>query len=172
MAANLAVTFAELGKKVLILSCDFHRPRVHQLFGVPNDYGLSEALRTNGSKALDGRTRFTAVKEISLVPSGSRPPRPAELLSSPRMQQILEEAKEQADLVLLDTSPILTAGDTTFLFPEVDAVIMVTRAGKTSSQIAERSSELLKRLGAPVVGVVLNGSRESPMPRKYIYRYH
>lgn len=168
VVANLAATYAELGKKVLILSCDFRRPRIHRLFGVPNDQGLSEALEaSNGRPVLQGHVRSTSLTNVRVVPSGATPDSAGELLTSENMRDALVEARNVADVVLLDTPPVLATSDASHLFPEVDTVLMVARAGKTTAEVAERSSELLRRMRAPVVGIALNGSTEDLVPRGY-----
>jgi capsular exopolysaccharide synthesis family protein len=168
VVANLAATYAELGKRVLVLSCDFRRPRIHRLFGVPNDQGLSEALEaSNGRPVLQGHVRSTSLTNVRVVPSGSTPESAGELLTSRNMRDALVEARKVADVVLLDTPPVLATSDASHLFPEVDTVLLVARAGKTTAEVAERSSELLRRMRAPVVGIALNGSTEDLVPRGY-----
>jgi capsular exopolysaccharide synthesis family protein len=174
VVANLAATFAEVGKRVLVLSCDLRKPRIHHLFGVPNMSGLSEVLAnpadSNGSML--GRSKWrTPLSRVMLVPSGSVPAKPGELLSSENMRRVLQEARELADIVLLDTAPVLAAGDSAHLFPLVDAVLVIVRADKTLTQSAERASELLRRLKAPVVGALLNAAPEAALPRDY-YQYY
>jgi Mrp family chromosome partitioning ATPase len=83
------------------------------------------------------------------------------------MRDALAEARMEADVVLLDTPPVLATSDASHLFPQVDTVLLVARAGKTTMEVAERSSELLRRMRAPVVGIALNGSTEDLVPRGY-----
>jgi capsular exopolysaccharide synthesis family protein len=168
VTANLAAAMAEAGKKVIVLSCDFRRPTIHSLMGVSLDNGLSDALAsTNGRAVLNGRVRASKIEDVSIVPSGSPTDHPVELLSSPAMHQAIQEAREAADIVLLDSTPVLAAGDATLLLPEVDAVLVVARATKTTADIAERTTELLDRLGAPIVGIALNDVQDVGMPRNY-----
>jgi capsular exopolysaccharide synthesis family protein len=173
VAANLAAAFAEVGKKVLVVSADLHRPTIHTLFGVPNMTGLTEALRDGDGNGhiLDGQKWRTSMSNVRLVPSGTPTEKPGRLLSSATMREVLAEAREVADVVILDTAPILAASDATHLFPLVDAVVVVARAGRTTAQSAERTTELLRRLGAPVVGVALNAATEAVLPRGY-YQYY
>lgn len=173
VAANLAAIFAEQGKKTLIVSCDFRDPDIHRMFGVPNDKGLADALRTppDGSMLADGRVKKTFIREIRVVPSSTGSDNPGGLLGSSNMRQVLQEARRDADLVLLDTPPILTGSEATFLFPEVDAVLVVARIGTTTVELAERMNELLRRLGTPVIGVALNGVTIEGTPRG-AYREH
>ena len=171
VTANLAMTFAQVGKKVLVLSCDFRRPHIHELFGVANVTGLVEALQSDSASVLDGNIKQTPIRDVRLVPSGSHPRNTAALLSSDRMRVALDEARREADIVLVDTAPLLASAEVTHLFPLVDAVVVVARAKRTTAELAERASELLKRLDAPVVGVALNGATEVPVPSSY-YRYY
>jgi capsular exopolysaccharide synthesis family protein len=162
VTANLAASFAEQGKSVLVLSCDFRSPNIHRMFDVPNDKGLGEALRSqhDGRILVDGHVKKTAIREIRVVPSSAGADNPGGLLSSNNMHDVLQEARENADVVLLDTAPILTGGEAAALFSEVDAVLVVARLGTTTVELAERTSELLTRLGTPVVGIALNGATE------------
>lgn len=171
--ANLAAAFAEVGKKVLVLSCDLHRPTIHSLFGVPNSRGLTDALRAEaeGHTIINGQQWRTEMPNVRLIPSGFVPEKPGELLASSLMRQVVAEAREVADIVLIDTAPILAASDATHLFPLVDAVVVVGRAGSTTALAAQRTSELLLRLGAPVVGAALNGTTEATLPRGYQQYY-
>jgi len=168
VTANLAASFAEQGKNVLVLSCDFRSPDIHRMFDVSNDKGLAEALRSqsDGGILLNGHVKKTSIREIRVVPSSAGPENPGALLSSDNMQDVLQEARENADVVLLDTAPILTGGEAAALFPEVDAVLVVARVGTTTVDLAERTSELLTRLGTPVVGVALNGATEGGVSRR------
>jgi capsular exopolysaccharide synthesis family protein len=174
VVANLAAAFGEVGKKVLVLSCDLHRPTIHSMFGVPNTQGLTDALRSgrDGHAIINGHRWRTAIENVRLVPSGLVPEKPGELLASPLMRQVIGEAREVADIVLIDSAPILAASDATHLFPLVDAVLVVGRAGQTTAEAAQRTTELLLRLGAPVIGVALNGATEHVLRRGYSEYYY
>jgi capsular exopolysaccharide synthesis family protein len=171
VVASLAASYAETGKKVIVVSCDFRRPSIHQAFDLPNVPGLAEAIETRTSgPVLNGTIRETPVHDVSLVASGV-PHRPSsELLSSPAMHSALAEARSKADVVLLDTAPILAGVEASYLMGKVDSVLLVARAGRTSREFARRTGEVLRQLGSPVVGVALNGSRDVVMPRSYYYR--
>jgi capsular exopolysaccharide synthesis family protein len=168
VTANLAASFAEQGKSVLVLSCDFRSPNIHKMFDVPNDKGLAEALRSHhdGRILANGHVKKTFIREIRVVPSSAGPDNPGGLLSSHNMQEVLQEARENADVVLLDTPPILTGSEAAVLFPKIDAVLVVARLGTTTVELAERTSELLTRLGTPVVGVALNGATKGGGSRR------
>jgi capsular exopolysaccharide synthesis family protein len=168
IVANLAAAFGELGKSVIILSCDLHRPRLHEIFDVENKGGLSEALASDeNGPILDGYITDTRVQNVRLVVSGSAADRPAQLLNSARMKAAIKEASRRADIVLLDTPPIFVAGEAGMLASEVDAVLVTAFSGKTKIEPAQRSTEYLRRLAAPAVGIVLNGERDSALPQSY-----
>jgi capsular exopolysaccharide synthesis family protein len=171
VVANLASTFAERGDRVLILSCDFRHPTIHRLLGVPNEGGLSTALASsNGGPVLNGAVRQSlSHARVRLVPSGPVPAQPGELLSSDAMRRALFEARAEADIVLVETGPILTASEAVPLLNQVDAVLVVARSGKTTVRVADRTGELLRRLEAPVTGIALNAVSEPPVPLSHWY---
>jgi capsular exopolysaccharide synthesis family protein len=172
VVANLGVALAETGKRVLILSCDLHRPRVHHLFGLPNERGLAEALASDrDAPVLEGIVQDTAFPGLRLVPSGHPESSGVEVLSSPRMLDALREAKAAADVVLIDTPPIFVASDAMYLVAEADRVLVVVRAGRTRTDLATNTVEVLERLGGRVQGLVLNRSTETAMPAGYRLYY-
>jgi capsular exopolysaccharide synthesis family protein len=153
-AANLAVVFAQLGKKVLLVDADLRKPTVHRSFGENNLFGFTTVLTkqaTLGSTVLE-----TEEKDLYILTSGPVPPNPAELLSSKSMEQFIEEAKEQFDYVLFDTPPLLAVADPQILANKVDASIYVVFSGKTEIDQAKKAKELLENAQSKLVGVVLN----------------
>lgn len=173
VVANLAAAFAELGQRVVVFSCDFQRPAVHEFFGLDNDRGLGDALDSrhanstlNGS-TLNGYVKDSGVTNVRVLPSGPFVHNPRELLTSKKMHGALTEARADADIVLIDTAPLLAAGEATLLFPEVDGVLIVSRAGRTTPDAAQRARDVLKRLDAPMLGVVLNAAEGSGVPYYY-----
>ncbi len=172
VVANLAPVFAEIGLSVLILSCDFRRPEVHRYYRVSNQRGLVDALKAaDGWRILQGMSFRTAVRDVRLVPSGPVPQNPGELMSSDWMREVLKEARLSADVVLIDTPPILAASDATHLLPQVDGVLVVCRAGRTTTEVASRTAETLRRLGANPLGVILNGLRGRSLVARGYYEY-
>jgi capsular exopolysaccharide synthesis family protein len=178
VAANLAAAYAEVGNRVLVLSCDLRHPSIHKVFGVPGSPGLAEALgamngELSGEEPLDLRPYLgqPMVDRVTVLASGATPERPAELLGSTKMLRFVQRAREVADVVVLDGAPLLVANDVVPLAPHVDAVVLVARAGKTSTALAGSTSSLLERLGAKVVGVVLNDSGGSSIPWKHRRTY-
>jgi capsular exopolysaccharide synthesis family protein len=168
VVVNLAAAFAELGQKVIVFSCDFQRPQAHTILDVQNDTGLVNALTEEShGPLLNGYIKDTTVKNVRLVPSGPNTKNSGELLSSREMEAAIAEARELADVVLIDTAPLLAAGEATLLFSKVDGVLVVSRAGRTTPDAAGRARDLLMRLDAPMLGVVLNAAEGSGVPYYY-----
>jgi capsular exopolysaccharide synthesis family protein len=153
-AANLAVAFAQQGKRVLLVDCDLRRPRLHKMFHLPQIPGLTNALMGGASHA--EVTLPTGVENLSVMVSGPTPPNPVELLGSDRMTTLLERLSESYDLVVLDTPPVLVASDAAILSRQVDGTIFVVRAGTTQSAALRDGIERLGAVGTHVMGTVIN----------------
>lgn len=158
VVGSLAASFAESGRRVLVLSCDLRRPLVQRLLRVPDQPGLADALTSGNGKGLQPYAQNTPLANLKVIPSGHPSDNPNRLISSERMLRVIDEAREAADIVLLDAAPLLAGGDAAYLLPDADAVLLVARAGKTTIDEAERAAELLERLDAPVAGVALTAS--------------
>lgn len=158
--ANLAAGFAETGRSVLVLSCDFRRPSVHEFLGVRQAWGLTEVLDggTDAPKLVDV-LKETAIPGVRIATNGSPLENFGEVAAVGR--SIVAEARRLADIVLIDTAPLLVAHEATELVPAADTVVVVCRSGQTTKEDASRARELLTRLAAPVAGVVLIGAPES-----------
>lgn len=154
LAANLAVSIAQSGKKVILIDADFRRPQQDSLFGLPNKVGFASVLA--GTATLEEALQETAAPGLSIIPSGPIPANPAELLTSQRFKEMLDVLGEQCDLVLVDTPPLLAVSDPSVIAPRVDGVVLALRLGKKSRPHAEQAKEVLNSLGAQVLGVVVN----------------
>jgi Mrp family chromosome partitioning ATPase len=166
VVANLAAVLAEEGKKVTLFSADLRRPTLHDVLGVDIRPGLVQAAR-EPEPAIRQYKRWTNLDRVMLVPSGGGSERPGEVLASPGVASLLREACDTADWVVLDTAPILVAGESAPLIDEADLVLIVARSGMISNSVAERTRDTLHRLGADAAWVVLNASRESSVPSGY-----
>lgn len=157
-AANLAVTLAYDGLRVLLVDCDIRRPRVHGLFQLPRAPGLMELLRASGDpEAPQPRAiRETPVARLSVLTCGALPVNAANLLSGTRMRVLLRELQEQFDIIVLDTPPVLATADASIVASLTDGVLLVVRAGTTDKNAAQRAYQQLANVGARVVGTVLN----------------
>jgi len=150
--ANLAVTLAQSGKRVILADCDLRRPSQHVIWGVAQEPGLTSMVvdKLDKPPLVD-----TPVENLRLLPSGPLPPNPADLLGSDRMGAIVKQLAEEADFVLFDAPPVIAVTDATLLSVKVDGVLLVLRAGKTSRDHAERARDLLERVNVRIVGAVL-----------------
>jgi capsular exopolysaccharide synthesis family protein len=153
-AANLAMAYAESGQSVLLVNWDLWRPIPAKVFDAEDAPGVSEFLDA-GNASLVRFVQSTSVPGLHLVPAGSLGHQPGAHLDAEL--RLLEEARSLADLVIIDTAPLLAASVTRELVTMADVVVLAARAGRTTSPAAERTAELLERLGAPTLGVVLVG---------------
>ena len=168
---NLAVTLAQAGRRVILVSCDLRRPRVHEFFGLSNAVGFTSLLFQDApvSSVLQ---RVPGVERLLLVASGPLPPNPSELLASSRTTLILDNLKANSDIVLLDSTPVLPVTDAAVLSRKVDATLLIATAGVTSKKALARAYELLRQVQAPIIGTVLNGaSSEGAYGYTYAYTY-
>ncbi|MCJ7695274.1 MAG: polysaccharide biosynthesis tyrosine autokinase [Anaerolineaceae bacterium] len=164
IASNLAVILAHGGKKVLLVDADLRRPKVHQQFDIPNRAGLSDLVRGRMDVTSVTQT-LESIKRLHIIPSGSLPPDPAELLGSSKMTTIIEGLKKNYDIVVIDSPPMLVS-DAQILSSRIDGIIFVVRPGKTHTGAAISPLDELKRIKAKVLGVVLN---RIPRNRSYFY---
>jgi capsular exopolysaccharide synthesis family protein len=155
VSANLAISIAQSGKRVVLVDADLRKPRVHKLFGVSARMGLSSVL--NGEAEIKEVVLPSRVPGLFLLPSGPRPANPAELLTLPRFKEMLDAIREDFDFVLIDTPPLLAVSDPSVVAPRVDGVLLTIRISQYVRPNSERSKEILKSLGATILGVVVNG---------------
>ena len=153
-SANLAITFAREGLKVLLIDCDLRRPRIHKLFALGRSPGLAELLEQDAVGDL--QVYQTGLPGLYVLPSGRREPSSNESLPGPRMRTLLRDAASLFDLVILDTPPVLAAADASILAAISDQVLLVVRAGSTSRTLAREALLRLHNVGANVAGAVLN----------------
>jgi len=152
-SANLALSFAQAGKRTLLISGDLRKPGLSRLFGTPNTWGLVDVLR-RGSPVADVM-QTTPVERLKLINTGPVPASPSELLESPQMRELLAEQRDLYDFVVVDCSPVLGLADALAVGPIVDGVILVASARTKQGAIAEARAEL-DQVGARVIGTVMN----------------
>lgn len=154
VSANLAITFAQQGIRVLLIDCDLRRARQHHVFSVKRVPGFSELII--GRNSVDETVKPTHVDGLSLLPAGTLPPNPAELLGGQRVQTILDALVQDYDVLILDTPPVLAAADSAVLAGAADGVLLVVRAGQTEREAARDALRQLNTVGAHILGAVLN----------------
>jgi capsular exopolysaccharide synthesis family protein len=165
-SANLAVVFAQEGKKVLLVDADMRKPTAHYTFGLTNTFGLTSVLTRQ--KPLMEVTHASDVPNLDLLTSGPIPPNPAELLSSRAMAHFFEEVYKDYSMVIFDTPPILAVTDAQVLANQCDGTVLVISSGSTEVDKALKSKEKLNTTQAKLLGVVLN-NREIKDTNYYYY---
>lgn len=153
-AANMAMSMSGLGKRVVIVDCDFRRPRVHSFFGISNAMGMTDLLLSHG----DYRSYVKKVPgtDVDILTAGQIPSNPSEILSSKSMKALVESLKADYDYVIFDTPPAGIVTDAAVMAPIIDGVVMVVYSGKSDTETAVRASEMLASVRANMLGVVLN----------------
>ncbi|AET70581.1 capsular exopolysaccharide biosynthesis protein [Desulfosporosinus orientis DSM 765] len=168
--ANLAVSMAQSGKSVLVIDADLRNPTQHKLFELENFEGLSNFLVQDDQDK--DFIRETAVPRVKVLTGGPIPPNPAELVGSQRMKRLIEEVSELYDVVLIDTPPIIAVTDAAVLAQEVDGVILVLASGEVNKEYAQRAKDQLDKVGAKILGAVINKADLKTSEYYYYYYYH
>ncbi len=167
---NTAVVLAQKGVRVLLIDADLRRPSIHKTLGMGPHSGLSNVL--TGSTTLEKAiTSSKVLPNLFVLPAGTPPPNPAELLASSNMRDVLGQLREQYDHIVIDTPPSLSVTDAVVLSPRADAVVLVIRSGQTTKQALRRSRDILIQVNAKVVGVLLNAVDLSSPDYYYYYEY-
>jgi len=170
VVVDLGIAFAQGGQKVLLVDTDMRRPRLHKVFGLGSELGLSSVLLDE--KKLGEALRQTEVPNLWVLPCGPIPPNPAELLHTERFQHIVEELGRRFDRVLFDSPPVAAVTDAQILSASVDGVVLLGKAGKTSKEALARARRSLADVNARVIGAVLNAVDLSRRRAGYYYDYY
>jgi len=169
VAANLAIILAQTGSEVILVDADFHRPQIDFLFNLKGQTGFSEILSSNRKRLPLTETKLTKLK---LLTSGESTEESSILLSSPALDRALTALSNDSDLVILDSPPILTVADASFLSPRVDGVLLVLRSGCTSKKAAVEAMALLRMTKIPFVGIVLNDTENQRNSYYQHYKFY
>ena len=157
VSANLAVTWAEEKKRVLLIDADLRRPTVHRTFNVSNRYGLSNIITSSANTVnISEMIDKTEIKNLDVLTSGPTPPNPAELLGSDRLSQLLNFLKEKYDFIILDAPPVDTVTDGQVVASRADGVALVVPQGIATKDAVMRAVKLLQRVKANILGVIMN----------------
>ncbi|MBA3831442.1 MAG: polysaccharide biosynthesis tyrosine autokinase [Chthoniobacterales bacterium] len=169
-AANLAVTFAQQGMRVLLIDCDLRKARMHNIFSVPREPGFSQLLAHQSTVA--DVVRETAVENLFVIPAGLLPANPSELLGSVVARETIESLAKEYAIVIIDTPPVHVAADALILGSMANGVLMVLRAGRSERDAAKEALQRLLNVGAHVIGAVLNDpDHKVPDYGSYYYYY-
>jgi succinoglycan biosynthesis transport protein ExoP len=169
-SANLAWIMAEAGQRVVLVGCDLRRPRIHEFFGLPNDIGFTSVL-LGETELEDALLRVPNQSHLQVLPTGPVPPNPSELLSSAKTHEVFKNLSAFADIIVVDSAPVLPVTDAAVLSTHADAILLVVSAGMDRRRDIVRSVEMLDQINAPVVGTVLNRAPETDSYAYYHYGY-
>lgn len=165
-AGNLAISFSQAQKKTIMIDCDLRKPSLHKKFRISNMVGLSDLLK--GKESLK-----EAVHQyndyLDILTSGKVPPNPSEMLGSRSMENLIERLKNEYDMIIIDSAPLQAVTDAQILSRKADGTILVVRAEKTKRDSVMQAKELLQKVDANILGVVLNGVEN--IRKKYYYYY-
>jgi tyrosine-protein kinase Etk/Wzc len=167
---NLAAAFAQMGEKTLIIDADMRRPVQHNLMGLEREPGLSDVL-SEGVQAEDA-IQETEVDNLFLLAGGPSATNPAELLASQKMSELIDRLSEKFGMILLDTPPVVAVTDAAVLSSKVSGTVLVCRWGVTDRQLAAHATDLLRKVDARIVGVVLNNIDVYHRYGSYGHYYH
>jgi len=167
---NISIVLAQKGIRVLLIDADLRRPSVHKTLGMGPRSGLSNVL--TGSATLQQTvTTSPVLPNLFILPAGSPPPNPAELLASSIMKDLIIQLREQYDHIVIDTPPTLSVTDAVVLSPSADSSILVIRSGQTTKQALRRARDILTQVNAHVAGVLLNAVDLTSPDYNYYYEY-
>jgi polysaccharide biosynthesis transport protein len=167
---NSAIVLAQRGTRVLLIDADLRRPSIHKTLGMAPGSGLSNVL-TGGTTLAQAIVPSSISPNLSVLPAGTPPPNPAELLASTNMATLLAELCDQYDHIVIDTPPTLSVTDAVIMATRADAVILVIRAGQTTKQALRRARDVLTQVNARVCGVLLNAVNLNSPDYHYYYEY-
>ena len=167
---NTATVLAQKGTRVLLIDADLRRPSIHKTLGMGPRIGLSNVL-TGGTTVQQATIRSSVLPNLFILPAGTPPPNPAELLASSQMMDLLAELRDQYDHIIVDTPPTLSVTDAVVLSTRADAVVLVIRSGQTTKPALRRSRDILAQVNARVSGVLLNAVDLDSPDYYYYYEY-
>ena len=166
VAANLAIVMAQGGQRVVLVDADLRRPNLHTLLGLPQEPGVTSYM-VGRDVETTLRLEETQIPDLLFLPSGALPPNPADILGSQKMQQLLEQLRNEADVVILDAPPVTVAVDASVLAAQTDGLVLVVRAGHTRRDHIDQAKELLERFRVKILGAVLTDAKDQGLLTGY-----
>lgn len=173
IASNLAVSFATVGKKVILIDCDMENGKQSRIFNIPNNLGLSNYLSGLDEKGLEINeliNKFineTEIKNLNIVTSGTVPPNSSELLTSPKLEELIKDLSVFYDVVIIDGVPVLAKTDSLILTRVVNSTILVSNYKKTNKDDLWQAKKDIQNVGGRIIGNVLNKSKEKEKKHKF-----
>ena len=169
-SVNSAIVLAQKGTRVLLIDADLRRPSIHKTLGMGPKIGLSNVL-TGAATLQQAIIPSTILLELFILPAGTPPPNPAELLASAKMKNVLAELRKQYDHIVIDSPPTLSVTDAVVMSTDADAVVLVIRSGHTTKPALRRARDILLQVNARVCGVLVNAVDLSSPDYYYHYEY-
>jgi len=170
VSTNLGVVLAQNDRNVTLIDADLRRSTLHHLLGIPNEFGLSDVFKLDESKILsNGLLQTTRIKNLSVVTAGDLPPNPSELLGSEKMHSVIKTFTYCSEFILIDTPPALAVTDPSVLLPFVDGVLLVMKPGTTKLSLASQVINQFQRMGANLLGVVINDINPRQITDRFYY---
>ena len=167
--SNLAVSFANLNKKVLLIDCDLRNASIHKMFKINNIYGLTDILAKD--RAVDKCIQETELENLYVLTAGAIPPNPAEILSSEKMKNLIEDLKNIYDYIFIDTPPIGLVTDAGALSSFIDGVVLVVKSESIEKKYLEETKKKLDAVDARILGAILNSYKSEQKDYNY-YSYY
>ncbi|MBD3920688.1 CpsD/CapB family tyrosine-protein kinase [Paenibacillus sp. PR3] len=167
--SNLAITFAQSERRVVLIDADMRKPTAHHTFRASNRVGLSSLLAHKNQ--LEDVLQETNVPDLFIITAGPIPPNPAEMLASRRMSELLELLKTEFDIILIDTPPLLAVTDAQLIASKSDGVVLVMEYGSVKREAALKAKAGLDTVNAKILGVVMNNVKRSKSEQSYYYYY-
>lgn len=167
---RLGISMVQAGQRICLIDSDLRRPRLHKVFGLRNDMGLTSYLA--GDAGVDDIIHPTPMPGLFLVPSGPLPPNPAELLQTPKMGKLLGELRERFDRIVLDSPPVVMISDAVVLSQMVDGLVFVVKSNQVPRDVIQAAVRRLKDVHAPLIGVIVNDIDIQRGGYGYHYYYH
>lgn len=153
-SSNLAVVMAQNGSKTILIDCDQRKPKLHKVFLTSNQKGLSDVLV--GNSVFQEAVQKTEIENLDILTSGTRPPNPSELLASIKMKNFIENLREKYDCIIIDTPPVIAVTDAQIVSRYADGCLLVVASAQAEREAVAKAKELLEKVDAKILGVVLN----------------
>lgn len=166
---NLAITYAQSERRVILIDADLRKPTAHHTFSISNRFGLSTVLSQQCS--LEEAIQHSNVPGMDLITAGTIPPNPAEMLNSKKMTSLIDELRQKYDVILIDTPPLLAVTDAQIVAAKSDGVVLVVDQGRVKRDIAKKAVQNLQSVNARILGVVLNNVKRKAKEEAYYYYY-
>lgn len=164
---NMGIAFAQTGNKTLIIDMDMRKPRGHRYFEIPSSPGLSDRLGNFTSELAISKTEY---ENLFILPVGTIPPSPPELLMSPALDEVLEQLKREYDYIFIDTPPANVVTDIAIIANKLDGVVFIVRENETMLEAVKQSIDGLQRVNAKILGFILNDSVGDALFMQYRYK--